>query len=160
MIVLIAIEGTFAQGKDLRTAAGYRGARPLYEALKGGYQLVALSEAPADICRWWLRKEHMSEWAQMMHHDADVWPEYSEWKVQKVREFLADGWEVAFYLDDDWKALQDVHVIGVSTLRIEHAQIRPGWRDPETTAPRAWADVAVTSEVLNPEGTHHGWQPD
>ena len=155
MIVFIEIANTFSTG-PLKTAAGYRGARPLYEALRQGYQLVGLTQSPPEICRWWLRREHMSEWAQILHHDPDSWPDYSDWKVQQVRDHLADGWEIAFYLDNDWRALEQVHDLGVTTMRIDHAVVRPGWRDPETTAPRAWADVASTVESLHPEGTQHG----
>lgn len=152
MIVVVSIENTFAQGPDLKTAAAYRASRPFYEALKGAYQLVGLSTATEDIARWWLKREHMGEWAMLRLWTPDSPFSYLEWKVQEVREFLSAGWEVAFYIDSDWSPLMAVTRLGVSTLRVEHAHNVPGWRDPETTAPRPWSEVAATVEAIHAEG--------
>jgi hypothetical protein len=144
VIVVVAIENTFAQGPDLRTAASYRSARPLYEVLKGGYQLIGLSSALPDIARWWLKREHMAEWANLRCYDPNSTPlSYMDWRVDELREFLASGFEIAFYLDSDWTPLMKAIALGVSTLRIEHAQRVPGFRDPEELAPRAWASLAT-----------------
>lgn len=153
MIVVVSIENTFAQGPDLRTAAAYRSARPLYEVLKGGYQLIGLTTAPPDIARWWLKREHMAEWSNLRFYDPRTTPlEYLDWKVDELREFLASGWEIAFYIDSDWTPLMKAIALGVSTLRIEHAQRVPGFRDPEEMTPRAWSDVASTLGVTVSEG--------
>lgn len=152
MIIVISIENTLAQGPDLRTAAAYRQAHPLYEVLKGGYQLIGLTKAPVEIAKWWLKREHMNEWANLLVYDESTAFTWTEWKVLRVREFLSEGWEVAFYIDMDWGAIHEIHAMGVSTVRIDHAITRPGWQDPSTTAPRPWGDVAATVEMLDTGG--------
>jgi hypothetical protein len=153
VIAVISIENSLSQGPDLRSAAAYRASRPFYEALKGAYQLVGLTTATEEIARWWLKREHMAEWALLRYWNEATSPfDHLEWKVQEVREFLSSGWEISFYVDSDWSPLMKVLQLGVSTLRIEHSHVVPGWRDPETTAPRPWSDIAATVEAIHAEG--------
>ena len=155
MIIAIAIEGTLAQGPDLHTAAAYRGARPLYEALRDGYQLVAFTRASLDVAQWWLRKEYMAKWSKIHSFAEETFFESEpDWKMHEVRSYLAAGWEVGFVIDTDERVLPKMHELGVSTMRITHAQTMPGFRDLETAAPRPWAEVATVERPI--EGANNG----
>ena len=79
--------------------------------------------------------------------------DWREWKISQIRTFLAEGWEVAFYMDSKFGPIEQVHDLGVSTITYEHATVNPGWRDPAQASPRAWEDLALTSE---PGGESHG----
>jgi hypothetical protein len=154
VLIVVSVEHTLAQGDDLRTAPAHRSSRSMYEALSSQFQLIALSKAPIDITRWWLKKEHMPKWAQIEVWEEGSFFEYPDWKVHKVGNLLSAAWEIAYYVDSDPHALSRVLDLGVSVLRVDHARNLPGWQDPESTAPRAWATLAVGSEPLDTGGDH------
>lgn len=157
MLAVVSIEQVLANGGDLRQIAAYRGARLLYDALASQYHLIGLSMASQEIATWWTKREHMPKWARIYAADLlanDMTSmDYRDWKIMQVRTFLAEGWEIAFYMDSHHGPVQQVHELGVTTITFDHAMINPGWRDPALSAPRAWENLATTVDT---GGTSHG----
>ena len=158
MLAIVSIEHVLANGGDLRSIAAYRGSKLFYDALFSQYHLIGLTAASEEIATWWLKRERMSKWARV--YAANVIEtgmtgmEWKEWKLMQVRTFLAEGWEIAFYIDKETAGpIKQVHELGVTTMEFNHAIVNPGWRDPALAAPRAWEDLALTSE---PGGGSHG----
>jgi hypothetical protein len=157
MLGVVSIEHVLANGGDLRSIAAYRGANVLYDALAAQYHLIGFTMASEEIARWWLKRERMPRWARIMAADLlanDMTSmEYRDWRIMQIRTFLAEGWEIAFYLDCKFGPIEQVHELGVTTITYEHATINPGWRDPALASPRAWEDLASTVDI---GGDSHG----
>jgi hypothetical protein len=159
MLAVVTVEHVLSNGGDLRTIASYRGAKVFYDALSSQYNMIAFSAASDEIANWWLKRERMGKWARVYAANAVesgmTSMEWQDWKYQHIRGFLAEGWEVAFYVDRSASGapIERVHALGVTTFDFNHSLINPGWRDPETDAPRPWEEVAVASDI---GGDSHG----
>ena len=152
ILAVVSVEHVLANGGDLRSIASYRGAKVFYDALSSQYNMIALSAANDEIANWWLKRERMGKWARIYACGAIdrgmTSMEWKQWKLDKVRGFLAEGWEIAFYIDKESAGpIRQVHELGVTTMDFNHSMVNPGWRDPDTTAPRAWEEVATTVDV-------------
>jgi len=157
MLAVVSIEHVLANGEDLRSIAAYRGSKLLYDALASQYHLIGLTAASEEISSWWLKRERMPKWARV--YSAESWAEnmtgmeLNEWKLMKIRSFLAEGWEVGFYLDWEHGPIRQVHEMGVTTITFNHSLINPGWRDPALASPRPWESLAST---VDSGGDDHG----
>jgi hypothetical protein len=141
MIAVITIEGVLAQGDDLRKAPPTKWGRALYEGLALNFRTIAFTKADPDIAQWWLKREMLTGWAGVMSHEKYLdWP---NWKVEQIRSFLAEGWEVGLMLDTDLEVLHRVNELGVLTLTVTYPAMKVGWRSHEVS-PRPWADVSGT----------------
>jgi hypothetical protein len=135
-IVLVPVEGVLALSDDLRSAQPSKWARGLYSAMHAQYRMCALSW-DASLAKWWLKKEMMPDWAMVLSCEG-FW---EDWKENVVREFLANSWEIAWFIDKDRDVLNSVQRLGVNTLRIEEAIHRPGFK-PEDQEYTPWETIA------------------
>jgi hypothetical protein len=143
MIAVVTIEGVLSAGDDLRNSPPTKWAKPLYDGMRSQFNVLLLSKAEHEIARWWLRREGLASYSQILcwRDGLYTWP---EWRVDQVRGILADGWEISFLLDHDPEVLASVGGLGVITLTVSYPTNSVGWRDPATTAPRPWSDVVDT----------------
>ena len=131
-IAMIQVEGPLAASDLLSSAAPQKWAIPLYEAIRSQFRTVAVSRnTDAEIVRWWLRKEHLPGWSAVHRWDSPL--SYDDWVVDLVREYLANGWEMAFLLTNDPGISQRVRDMGVLTLTIGAPVHPPGWRADDST---------------------------
>ena len=137
-IAILSIEGVLAQTDDLKTSQPTSWARQLYRALKSEYRLILLTQADEELARWWLDKEFMSDFALISTYVALM--SYPDWKVDQVRQFLADNFEVGMVYDDDDQVIHGVNKLGVPGMRVSPALQRTGWRH-HTTEVQPWGDV-------------------
>lgn len=135
-IVLIPVEGVLTAGDDLRSAQPYKWARGLYSAMHSQYRMCALSWN-ADLAKWWLKKEMMPDWAMVLSCEG-FW---EDWKIDVVRTFLANSWEIAWFIDNDADVLGSVRHLGVNVLEIGEASQRPGFK-PEDEQYTPWESIA------------------
>jgi hypothetical protein len=137
-VAVITIEGVLAQTSDLKTAVPTPWARQLYQALKHEYRVILLSGADEGETRWWLSKEFISDFSLLVPYVPLM--SYAEWRIDQVRQMLADGWEFGLVYDTDDEVIHGVNQLGVPGMRVSPALQRSGWRD-HTTEVRAWGDV-------------------
>lgn len=130
-IALICVEGVLAQGQDLRSAQPQKWSIPLYTALRSQYRTCALTRADQELARWWLRKEGFPDWSAVLSWNGVA--EYEDWVVDQVREFLANGWELAFLLTNDVSVSHRANDLGVLTLSIGSPTRLPGWKAEDET---------------------------
>jgi hypothetical protein len=139
---MIAIEGVLSAEDDLKRSAPTKLARLLYDGIRSQFRTVGLSRcSDIEVVRWWLRREQLSHWSSVLGWNSPV--SYGEWKVDQVRDFLANGWEIGFYLDSDAETVHAVQGLGVLTLRVGAPVHPPGWRADDTQF-RPWSAVADT----------------
>ena len=143
-IALITIEGVLAAGEDLRTAPPFRWAKPMYDALRTQWRTIALTRADHELARWWLNREMLPGWSSV--HAWNTPMSYEDWRVDQVRDFLANGFDLAFLLDNDRDVTTVVQSMGVLTLSIGPPLVHPGWR-PEDHHYRAWTTISDTLET-------------
>lgn len=118
----------------------------MYEAFASSYNMIALSFADEEYTRFWLKRERMPKWSQIYACDARntgmLTADIRNWQYQTVRGLLAEGWEVAFYVDVPTGPHERIHEMGVTTMVVNRTHIVPGWQNPETQAPRAWETLS------------------
>ena len=141
LIAMIAVEGVLAQGEDLKSAAPQKWARPLYDGIRSQFRTIALTRATDEIARWWLTREHLTRWSGVLSWNNPM--TFEAWKVDQVREFLANGWDMAFYLDWDVDTCKRVEALGVLTLCVGMPVHPPGWRADDSQF-QSWTDVVDT----------------
>lgn len=142
--VLIPVEGVLTQGADLKTAMPVKLARALYDGVRSQFRTVALTRADQGIARWWLKREQMHGWSAVLSwNQAMTWP---AWKVDTVRDFLANGWEIAAYLDSDVEVARQVQEMGALVLIVGYPAHHLGWQ-PQDQPIRSWGSVVDTLEA-------------
>jgi len=137
-VAVITVEGVLSQTPDYKTSQPTPWARQLYQALKSEYRLILLSGGSDEETRWWLNKEFMGDFSLLVPYVALM--SYSDWRIDQVRQMLADGWEFGVVYDTDDRVIHEVNQLGVPGMRVSPASQRSGWRD-HTTEVRAWGDV-------------------
>jgi len=137
-VAVVAVEGVLALTEDFKTSQPTPWARALYRSMKPEYGLILLSPADEDVTRYFLTKEFMGDFALLSCYIATM--PYPEWKVDQVRQFLADGFEIGVVYDTDDQVIYGVNQLGVPGMRVSPATRRSGWRD-HTTEVRPWGDV-------------------
>ena len=140
-VVMIAVEGVLAADADIRRAPPTKWAKQLYDGIRTQYRTIALTRANEELARWWLNREGLAGWSGVLCNNGVL--EHNDWKADQVREFLANGWEIGFYLDTDRETVAMVQGLGVLTLCVGMPVHPPGWRADDTQF-RPWTDVVDT----------------
>ena len=139
IVVLIPVENVLADGVDLKTAFAHKWAKGLYDTLHTGFRTVALSMADQELARWWLARNEFTGWATVMSWSGSPLT-YESWLRDTVRDFLANAWEIGFFLTTDPEVARDVHDLGVKSLMVGTPSRRPGWKaEDEGFVP--WTDL-------------------
>ena len=141
LISLITVEGVLAQGEDLKNAAPQKWARPLYDGIRSQFRTIALTRAPEELARWWLNRERLSNWSGVLCWNNPM--SYEAWVIDQVREFLANGWDMAFLLTSNTDIATVVQGMGVLTLMVGTPIHPPGWRADDTGF-RPWDQLVDT----------------
>jgi hypothetical protein len=143
MIVLINIDDVFARGEDLRTAAPTKNAKALYDGFRSQHNAIGFTRASEDIVKWWLKREHLDQWSAVMSYpdNALTW---DEWRIDRLRDFLAQGWEVFAFVDTSPEVVESAIAMGVTGIRVGYPHMPVGWK--EVSAPRAWTDVVTSMD--------------
>ena len=142
-IALIAIEGVLSKAHDLRSAPAQRWARPLYEGIRSQYRTVGFTAGPTLTAKSWLHQQNMGGWSAVLGNDTIMG--YQDWKIEQVRDFLANAWEVAFLLDCEPSVCARAQQMGVLTLGIGFPVHWVGWK-PDDYAYQPWESLADTVE--------------
>jgi hypothetical protein len=140
-ICCVTIEGVLAHGDDLRNAAPTKWGRSFYEGLALNFRTIGFTKADNEIAQWWLKREVITGWAAVMTQEPYL--PWNQWKVQQVKDFLAEGWEVGMVIDTDPEVCAEVTELGVLSLCVSYPTMKVGWRSHETS-PRPWSEVAGT----------------
>ena len=144
-IALITVEGVLAAGEDLRSASPTKWAKPLYDAVRSQFRTIALTRSEQEIARWWLRREALPDWTAVLCWNSALLS-YEEWKLDVVRDFLANAWDIAFLLDPDRDVTTMAQSMGVLTFTLGHPLHHPGWK-PENHQFKTWQEVTSTVDV-------------
>lgn len=142
MITIISIENVLARGEDLKTAQPTKQAKALYDGLRTQNNTVGFTRATEEIARWWLKREHLDQWATILSYPPSGTFTWDRWRIDQIRGFLSEGWEIFTYVDTNLHIIDEVRAMGVPTLCVGYPQTAPGWK--ELAAPRAWANVVGT----------------
>lgn len=138
MIAVVCLEHVLVDGDDLKENTATRWGRPLYQALHSQFRIIGFTAAEHEIARWWTRKESMSDWAALMSKEDYL--DYATWKVEQVRQFLAEGWEVGLVIDTDPAVLVGVNRLGVLGLTMTMPMQRVGFR-AQQAEPQPWNEL-------------------
>jgi hypothetical protein len=68
---------------------------------------------------------------------------YEYWRIDVIRDFLANGWEIDFFYDPDPDVAIIARSMGVLTMYLGAPLQRPGFK-PDDTSFRSWDDVVST----------------
>src|SRR5262245_48263408 len=123
--------------------------------MRSQFNVVLFTRADHEIARWWLRREALASYSQVLCWQEGVF-DYPSWRIDQMRQILADGWEVGFYLDANPDVIKTVGDMGVITLTVAYPGMHVGWRASTTTVPRAWSEVVDTVEAHTPRGGGNG----
>jgi len=137
-ITVLTVEGVLSQTDDLKTSQPTSWARQLYLSLKHEYRLILLTGGDEELTRWWLDREFMNDFALLCPYIALM--SYPDWRVDQIRQMLADGYEIGMVYDPDDQVIHSVNKLGVPGMRVSPPLQHTGWRD-HTTEVRAWGDV-------------------
>lgn len=152
-IAVFTVENVLTLGDDLRQVTATKLAKPFYDAMRSQFNTIAMTAASEEIARWWLKRERLHNWGLV-----SAWPRdalsYQSWRIDQVRSFLSDGWELGLYIDADEAVLDHVADLGVATLQMSYPAKAVGWKDPEMSAPRSWEVLAATVEGTHQEADH------
>jgi hypothetical protein len=141
MIAVVVVEGVLARGDDLRNAQPTKIAKALYDGLKLTNNMIGLTRADPEIVKWWLKREHLNGWSSVLAYPDNVHT-WDHWRIDQMRGFLADGWEVFAYIDTNGYVCDEVRAMGITTMALSYPAMPPGWK--EAAVPRAWSDVVST----------------
>ena len=140
---LVTIEGVLTTGDNLKTAMPVKLAKPFYDSFRSQFRMVALTKADQEIARWWLKREGLANWSTVLSwNQAMTW---NDWRVDTVREFLANAWEVSYLIDPSRLVAEKVADMGVTALVPWYPTHHLGWQ-PEDQQRRSWEDVVSTVE--------------
>lgn len=148
MITIISIENVLARGEDLKTAQPTKQAKALYDGLRTQNNTLGFTRATEEIARWWLKREHLDQWSNVVPYPSTTVFTWDQWRVDQIRGILAEGWEIFAYVDTSGHVIDEVRDMGVPTLCMGYPHTAPGWR--EVAAPRAWAEIATTVDAQAP----------
>ena len=148
MITIISIENVLARGEDLKTAQPTKQAKALYDGLRTQNHTLGLTRATTDIAEWWLKREHLNQWARVLSYPPTSAFTWDQWRIDQIREILSEGWEVFAYVDTNGYVIDEVREMGVATILVGYPHMPPGWR--EVAAPRAWEEIATTVDAQTP----------
>lgn len=148
MITLIVIEGVLARGDDLKTAQPTKYAKALYDGLRSQTSTIALTRASHDIATWWLKREHLHDWSRILTWDPAQGMGWDQWKIDTVRQALADGWEIFGFVDSRLYVVEEVREMGVPGIGVSYPSLPPGHREP-SALPRSWSAVVSTMETAS-----------
>lgn len=146
MITLVVIEGVLSNGDDLRSAPPQKGALQLHESLKLHSNCVALTRTSEEVARWWLKREHLSEWSSVVPYPGIRGLDFFEWKLDQLRAYLAEGWEMFAYVDNDPRATDVAAGMGVRSMLITYPNHPVGFREADTP-PRSWDSIVSTLDA-------------
>lgn len=149
-IAVVSVEGVLSENENLRTSPPTAIGRSIFECLKAEYRVVLLSGQPEhDLAQYWLKKEHFSRWSMLLAYDRDSMYPPGMWKVHKVREFLADGWDLSLVVESDTQVVEELQRLGVVTMQVSYPTTRPG-RIPTDPGPlRSWESIEARVETKN-----------
>jgi hypothetical protein len=148
-IAVLPIEGVLSETDNLLNSPPTPMGRQLFKALKTEYRVILTSIQPDfDVARMWLKKEHFTQWSMILCYTPGIFSQ-SMWKVQMVRDMLAEGWDVGMVYDADQRVTEELQALGVITMLVSYPTIRPG-RIPEDPGPlRPWGDIEARVESSN-----------
>jgi hypothetical protein len=144
-IAVIAVECVLSEHQDLHTSPPTKWGKPLYEALRSQFRMTCLTSNPRDLAEYWMRREGITGRSGLL-----AWPDQgkahalTQWKFLQVKDFLAEGWEIAFYVDADPLAIKAASELGVRTLLVSYPPI--GFHADYGGPPRAWDEVVEAIE--------------
>lgn len=140
-VAIITVENVLAAGDDLRTAFPLPWATTLYDGIRSQSRTVALTRATDEIGRWWLNREGFANWSSVLSWNQSM--SYEDWRIDVIRDFLANGWEIDFFYDPDPDVAIIARSMGVLTMYLGAPLQRPGFK-PDDTSFRSWDDVVST----------------
>jgi hypothetical protein len=140
-VALITVENVLAAGDDLKTALPLKWGKSLYDGMRASFHTVALTRATDEIARWWLGREGLGSWSAVLS-SVNSPMTYEDWRVDQVRDFLSNAWDVGFLLDYDNSVIERVRELGVLTLTLGAPHHPPGWKDTTQTF-KPWTDVSL-----------------
>lgn len=144
-VVVMDVEGVLSEEADLRRSPPTKWGKPLYEALRAQFRLILLTSSDRELAEYWLKREGFTGRAGLQ-----AWPDkgkahaYPQWKVLQVKDFLAEGWEIAFFVDADPATSQAAGALGVRTMLVSYPPI--GFHTDFGGPPRSWDEVVDTIE--------------
>jgi hypothetical protein len=143
-MALVTVEGVLTKSDDLRSAMPTKWAKALYDGLRSQANIVVLTRADTSVAQWWLKREHLNGWSGIHVYPLGSNTTWEHWRLDKLRGFLAEGWEVFAFVDGSLDLIEAARDMGVMGIYIAYPSMPPGWQ--ETTAPRAWTDIVATVE--------------
>ena len=146
------IEGVLAKGENLKTAQPTKLAKALYDALRSQHNTLLLTRNDEAIAKWWLNRENIKGYSAVLLWDQVM--NWEHWKVDQIREALAQGWEIFAYVDTSPDLVDEVRSMGVTGICVSYPSMTVGWKEVEP--PRPWTDVVATVESTPPKEVSHG----
>jgi hypothetical protein len=105
--------------------------------------MIAFTSNDNEVAKWWLQREMLKDWAAVLTQE-DAIPNYEDWKLRQLEDFLAEGWEVGMVIDTNERVIERAALLGIMGMRLTYPLYRPGFRVPEE-APRAWGSIVDSS---------------
>lgn len=143
-VVTMTVEEFLASGTDLRNTQPTKWARETYEAIKAQYRVILFSANDEELTRMWLEREFFKDFALLITYVPIM--EYEDWRIDQVRQLLADGYELSMVFDYSDKVIHGANELGVPGMRVSPSTRQQGWRG-HTTEVRPWGEVASTVGV-------------
>lgn len=170
MFVVIDIDTALAEeGIDLRNAGQSSHGKLLYEHMRGNKtSLVMLSaEREKEMVKLWLMREGFGDYVSLYTRTESVL-EPNEWKIQQLKDLIAEGRHISFFISGDSRLAGSVSAIGITQLIVVPGNPVPGRKATIDVPYKTWDHLTdiiedtqirkaklkekTKHEVLPPEG--------
>jgi hypothetical protein len=150
-LIVVSVEGVLTDegpadvGGLINCVSSGRG-RTLYSLLRDtGNVMLLSSETNRESAKAWLGREGFRKYAEVRCHPVDSPHDVSAWKVHVVRDLVAVGYSIAFYIDSDPAAVRSMTADGVDSLLLASSAVVPG-EDYRDEPYRPWYALTETIE--------------
>lgn len=140
MFVVIDVDTALAEeGIDLRNAGQSSQARLLYEHLRGNKTALIMFSAERDkeVVKLWLMREGFGDYVSLYTRTESVL-EPEEWKVQQLKDLIAEGRHLSFFLSGDSRIAGEVAALGVTQLIVVPGNPVPGRKASVDVPYKTW----------------------
>ena len=140
MFVVIDVDTSLAEENvELRNAGQSSHGRLLYEHLRGNKTALIMLSAERDkeTVKLWLMREGFGDYVELRTRTESVL-EPEEWKVQELKDLIAEGRHLSFFLSGDSHIAGEVAALGITQLIVVPGNPVPGRKQSVEVPYKTW----------------------
>lgn len=148
MITVVCIDGVLSEENlPLLQAGPTITGKRIYEYLRGANSAIVLltPNRNSEGVKAWLMREGFGEYIRLLTREESS-AEPGEWKVEALKDLIAAGQHIAFYVDSDPLVTGPIASLGIPYLLVVHPWGKPGRMDSLELPYKTWGALVDTIE--------------